>query len=87
MNRWIETLAEDKLKAWIAKNGGGAMQAHMTEDPYFALWLEYLDRATARAIGLSYQDLEDWDYWAAYDADMTPSEAARQMLGDNGWDF
>ena len=31
-------------------------------------------------------DLEDWDYWMAYDAGMSPREAATDMLEDLGYD-
>lgn len=85
MNAWIEGLPADKVAAWVSKNGERAMDIHMTEDPHFALWLHYLDRACRRRVLMSYRDLEDWDYWAAYDGGMSPVEACVDMLEANGY--
>lgn len=85
MNHWISTLPAPKVEQWIAKNGQRAMERHHTDDPHFALWLHYLDRATASRIGMSYQDLEDWDFWAAYDGDQHPTGAAINMLENLGY--
>ena len=35
---------------------------------------------------LGYRDLEDWDYWSAYDGDMSPTEAAVEALTYNGYE-
>lgn len=83
MNTWIAGLPADKVKQWIAKNGERAMDIHRTDDPHFALWLHYVDRAVRRRIHLSYMDLEDWDYWSAYDGGMSPAEAALEALSYN----
>lgn len=85
MNAWIESLPTEKRVEWLVKNGDKAMAVHYTDDPNFALWLHYLDRACMRRAFLSYRDLEDWDYWAAYDGDMSPAEACRDMLEANGY--
>ena len=85
MSTWVQTLPQDKVAEWIEKNGERAMTQHHTEDPEFAVWLHYLDRAVMRRVMVSYQDLEDWDYWSAYDAGMSPGEAAEEMLEDAGW--
>lgn len=85
MNDWIESLPADKVQAWIGKYGEPAMKAHHTDDPHFALWLHYLDRACRRRVLMSYRDLEDWDYWSAYDAGMSPVEACGDMLDANGY--
>lgn len=34
---------------------------------------------------MSFDDLEDWGYRDAYDSDLSPHEAALEMLADNGW--
>ncbi len=80
MNAWISTLPADKVERWIAANGERAMEQHDTDDAYFALWLHYLNRAVMRRVLIGYRDLEDWDYWSAYDGDMNPVEAAELML-------
>lgn len=85
MNAWIKSLPADKVAAWISTNGDNACAVHMTEDPHFALWLHYLDRACRRRVLMSYRDLEDWDYWAAYDGGMSPVEACVDMLDANGY--
>ena len=73
-------LLEPKVAKWIEVNGERATDEHMTTDPYFALWLHYVDRAVRSRIHLSYRDLEDWDYWSAYDAGSSPKDAALDML-------
>jgi hypothetical protein len=50
------------------------------------MWLHALNRAVQRRVLVSFDDLEDWDYWSNYDAGMMPVDAALQMLADNGWD-
>ena len=86
MNAWIKSLPADKVKAWLNKNGENACKVHHTDDPQFALWLHYLDRAVKRRVVLGYRDLEDWDYWSAYDGDMSPTEAAVEALTYNGYE-
>jgi len=85
-NPWVLALPAEKVEEWIEKNGERAMDEHMTTDPYFALWLHYVDRATRRRAWVSYRDLEDWDYWSAYDAGMSPVDAAIDMLDANGYE-
>lgn len=85
-NPWVLALPADKVEAWIEKNGERACADHWTEDPYFALWLHYLDRTVRRTVLISYRDLEDWDYWSAYDAGMSPVDAAYDMLEDAGYE-
>lgn len=86
MNAWIESLPADKVRRWIDANGERAMDRHDTGDVYFALWLHYVDRAVMRRVMIGYRDLEDWDYWSAYDGDMTPVQAAEAALEYNGYD-
>ena len=85
MSTWVDTLPADRVDEWIKKNGEAMKERHHTDDPRFALWLHYLDRAVMRRVMVSYQDFEDWDTWSAYEAGMSPGEAAEQMLEDAGW--
>ena len=85
-NPWIGNLPGPRLAAVVAKHGDDLKQRHHTDDVHFAVWLHALDRAVQRRVLVSYDDLEDWDYWSAYDAGQSPSEAAIQMLQDAGWD-
>jgi Family of unknown function (DUF5419) len=85
-NPWFDTLPGPKLKKVIAEHGDALKERHHTDDVYFAIWLHTLDRSVQRRVLVSYQDLEDWDYWSAYDAGMSPRDAAVEMLQDNGWD-
>lgn len=85
MSTWVDTLPADKVDEWIEKNGERAMKVHHTDDPRFAVWLHYLNRAVMRRVMVTYQDLEDWDYWSAYEAGMSPRDAAMDMLRDAGW--
>lgn len=86
MNAWIDTLPGPALAAWVDKHGEAAMARHYTDDPMFALWLHYVDKAVMRRTHMSYRDMEDWGYRDAYDGDLTPAEAAVEMLEDNGYE-
>ena len=85
-NPWIDGLPGPRLLEMVEKHGDALKERHHTDDVYFALWLHALDRAVQRRVLVSYDDLEDWDYWSAYDAGQTPKDAAIEMLIDNGWD-
>lgn len=73
------------MAAWITANGEKACKAYYTDDPTFALWMYYVDRQVRRRIVLSIMDLEDWRFRDAYDDDMSPKEAAIQLLDDLGY--
>ena len=85
-NEWIAKIDSDKLSAWIEENGERAKERHHTNDVYFAVWMHHLNLVVQRRVMMSYDDLEDWDYWMAYDAGMSPREAAKDMLEDLGYD-
>lgn len=82
---WFETLPGPAVRSWIDKNGEAAKKAHGTDNVFFALWLHYLDRAVRGRVWMSYRDMEDYDYWAMYEAGYSPKEAAEQMLEDSDW--
>lgn len=84
-NEWVATLDTDKLSAWIERNGESAKKRHHTEDVYFAVWMYHLNIIVRNRTSMSYDDLEDWDYWMAYDSNMSPREAATDMLEDLGY--
>lgn len=84
-NPWFDTIPGPRLNQLIAAKGDTLKAKHDTADVHFAVWLEALDRAVMRRIFLGYRDLEDWDYWSAYDAGMHPKDAAIEMLEDNGY--
>jgi hypothetical protein len=86
MNPWIENLPGPKLQRVVDERGDALKERYHTDDVYFAIWLYALDRAVQRRVMVSFSDLEDWDYWTAYDAGQSPKEAAIEMLIDNGWD-
>ncbi len=86
MNAWIDSLPGPRLASVIEKNGDDLKKRHHTVDVHFAIWLEVLDRSVRRRVMMSYDDLEDWDYWSAYDSDYSPRDAALEMLADAGWD-
>lgn len=85
MNAWVRDLPTDKVAAWLEKNGERVMQRYHTSDPYFALWMFYVDKSVMAKVMLSLNDLEDWDYISAYEEDSTPREAATSMLEDLGY--
>jgi|KBSMisStaDraftv2_1062788.scaffolds.fasta_scaffold945075_2 hypothetical protein len=84
-NPWIQGLPGPRLLDVIAKHGDDLKARHHTDDVYFAIWLHALDRAVQRRVLVSYDDLEDWDYWSAYEGGQSPKEAALDMLTDAGW--
>ena len=85
-NPWFDTLPGPRLEMMIEKYGDSLKERYHTDDVYFAMWLHALNRAVQRRVLVSFDDLEDWDYWSNYDAGMMPVDAAVQMLVDNGWD-
>lgn len=85
-NPWFDTLPGPRLQEMVAKHGDSLKQRYHTDDVYFAVWMHALNRAVQRRVMVSFDDLEDWDYWSNYDAGMLPVDAAVQMLADNGWD-
>jgi hypothetical protein len=87
MNAWIDNLPGPRLASVIEKNGDDLKKRHHTDDVHFAIWLEILDRSVRRHVMMSYDDLEDWDYWSAYDGGMSPKDAALAMLDDAGWGY
>ena len=86
-NKWIENLPGPRLATLVEEKGDALMARYHTDDVYFAVWLHALNRVVQSRVLLSYDDLEDWDYWSAYDGDMTPKEAALQMLDDAGYSY
>jgi hypothetical protein len=84
-NPWFDTLAGPRLAEIIAKSGDLLKSRYHTDDVYFALWMHAVNRAVQRRVHVSFDDLEDWDYWSNYDAGMLPVDAAVEMLEDNGW--
>lgn len=86
-NPWIQNLPGPRLRQVIDEKGAALMDRHHTDDVFFAVWLEVLDRAVQRRVHVRYDDLEDWGYRDAYDSGMSPKEAAVEMLAAAGWDF
>lgn len=87
MNQWIDTLPGPRLKQLVTEHGDMLRELYGTKDAYFGVWMHSLNHIVRRTTGLSFDDLEDWMYWDAYEGDMSPKEAATQMLADNGWDI
>lgn len=87
INPWFDTVPGPALQRVIEEKGEALKKRHHTDDVFFAVWLQAVDQAVARRVGLRYDDLEDWGYRDAYDGDMSPKEAAVEMLADNGYDF
>lgn len=82
MNEWVKSLPPNKVWDWIDKNGIAAKERHHTDDVYFALWLTFFDKQCLRGMGVSYSDMEDWDYRSAYDEGMSPRAAFIAMTED-----
>jgi hypothetical protein len=84
-NPWINNLPGPRLKEMVAKHGDNLKKRYGTDDVYFAVWMHAVNRAVQRRVLVSFDDLEDWDYWSSYEAGQFPRDAAVQMLADNGW--
>lgn len=85
-NAWVQQLDQTKVSAWIANNGERAMTFYGVDDPHFALWMHYLNKAVTRRVGISMMLMEDWDYASAYESDVHPTEAALDLIDDLGYD-
>ena len=46
----------------------------------FDQWMQEVNRAVEHLVGLSADDLPDWNYRDAYDDGASPSSAARQAI-------
>lgn len=86
-NPWINDIPGPRLAQLVEKSGDSVMARYHTDDVYFAIWLHALNRCVQRRIVLSFDDLEDWDYWSAYEGGMHPKDAALEMLADAGYDY
>ena len=85
-NTWIENLDQDKLAPVLEMHGDRLRDRYHTDDVHFAFWMHSLNRVVQSRVGISFDDLEDWDYWSAYEGDMNPRDAALEMLEDAGWE-
>ena len=86
-NPWFDTLPGPRLKTVLEEKGDALKERYHVTDVYFAYWLHVLNVNVQRRVHVHFDDLEDWDYWSAYDAGQSPREAAVEMLQDNGWDI
>lgn len=87
MNAWVQGLPPEKVERYISTHGATLLERYPVTDVYFAMWMHHLNRAIQSKLPLQFDDLEDWDFWAAYEGDMTPREAAEEMLAELGYDF
>jgi len=46
----------------------------------FEEWKKKVDESLLKKCNMACDDLPDWDYWNAWDAGVTPSEAAKQVI-------
>jgi hypothetical protein len=53
------------------------------DDESFALWLRLADRRVGRLVGLGVFGIGDWSWRDAYDAGMSPLDAARDALAED----
>ena len=56
------------------------MPESAAQDEKFQAWLQRVDQAMWDQFGCSYQDLPDWDFWAAFEQGTSPSRAAKQIF-------
>lgn len=85
VNAWIDSLPGPRVQGAIEKYGDMLMKRYHTTDVYFAVWLHAVNLAVQRRILLDIHDLEDWPYYDAYEGDMEPVDAAKEMLAYHGY--
>lgn len=85
-NSWVRDVVDKKGQEWVDKIAPTLLKRHNTKDIHFAMWMERVNSRVSGRTGMSYDDLEDWDYWSAYAGDTDPVEAAQDMLADIGYD-
>ena len=54
-------------------------------DP-FTLFMRRVDRILLFTVGLTHEDLADYDYRDYFDAGMSPRDAAREVLAEEGYE-
>jgi hypothetical protein len=47
-------------------------------------WLRYVDMHMVRAVGLNHRDIADWTWYDAYEAGVSPVDAAREAIEADG---
>lgn len=84
VNQWAADKLAELGDEWIEKRGAKLLARHRTDDIEFATWLEMFNIILRRKILMSYDDLEDWDYYSNYEAGSTPRDAVNDMMEDLG---
>ena len=51
----------------------------------FEEYMEAVDQVTYSIVGLSYLDIEDYDYRRDYESNVSPVRAAKEALREAGW--
>lgn len=46
----------------------------------FESWLKKVDAALLQLCGMTHEDIPDWDYYNAFEDDMTPVRAAKKAI-------
>ena len=53
----------------------------------FQTWMLKVDAVLTATASINSNDLADWGYWDAFDDEMSPEEAAQEVLVENGWEL
>lgn len=53
----------------------------------FGSWMLMVDAILSQTAGVDSNDLSDWTYRDAFDDEMSPEEAAKEVLVENGWEL
>jgi hypothetical protein len=56
-----------------------------TRKQSFTEWMQRVDAAINKKVGLTHWDLADWCYHDAYDNGETPTRVAKEVLEAEGW--
>ena len=59
----------------------------MDEQEKYDRWMKRVDTICWSRLGMSYQDMPDWNWRDAFEDGATPSEAVRDFMEDEGYDF
>lgn len=80
---WVDRQDQDKVERALRslRERNPAYIADMADgDERYALWLANVDHRMGRLVGLGHRDIGDWTWWDAYEAGVSPRDAAREAL-------
>ena len=59
---------------------------HENDDAEFDMFMQNVDKILTYTVGFGHQDLEDWNWYSAYEDQYTPQDAVDAFMEETGMD-